>query len=128
MLVKIDTRQKFHVITLNSPALSANMTAEISDCLLPLLQNEVKNVVFSLQGLESIDEASAENLVKLQQYFYENNASLVFCEIPKPIESLLDEKGLLELMNATPTESEAWDIVQMEEIEREFLDQEEEQQ
>ena len=25
-------------------------------------------------------------------------------------------------MNVTPTESEAWDIVQMEEIERELLD------
>jgi hypothetical protein len=27
-------------------------------------------------------------------------------------------------MNVTPTESEAWDIVQMEEIERELLDNE----
>jgi len=125
MLVKIDTRQKFHVITLNSPVLSANMTAELTDSLLPLLKNDVKNVVFNLQGLESIDEAAAENLVKLQQYFYENNASFVFCEMPPPIETLLDEKGLLELMNTTPTESEAWDIVQMEEIERELLDDEE---
>jgi anti-anti-sigma factor len=124
MLVKIDTRQKFHVITLNLPSLSANMTAELTDSLLPLLKNHVKNVVFNLRGLESVDEAAAENLVKLQQYFYENNASLVFCEIPKPIETLLDQKGLLELMNVTPTESEAWDIVQMEEIERELLDEE----
>jgi hypothetical protein len=36
------------------------------------------------------------------------------------IETYLDEKELLELMNVTPTESEAWDIVQMEEIEREI--------
>jgi anti-anti-sigma regulatory factor len=121
MVVKIDTKQKFHVITLNSPALSANMTAELSDSLLPLIQNDVKNVVFKLRGLETVDEVSAESLVKLQQYFYENNASFVFCEIPEPIETLLDEKGLLELMNVTPTESEAWDIVQMEEIERELL-------
>jgi len=124
MLVKIDTRQKFHVITLNQPALSANMTAELTDSLLPLLKNDVKNIVFNLQGLDSVDEAAAENLVKLQQYFYENNASFVFCELPKPIETLLDEKGLLELMNVTPTESEAWDIVQMEEIERDLLDEE----
>ena len=26
------------------------------------------------------------------------------------------------MMNVTPTESEAWDIVQMEEIERELMD------
>ena len=34
---------------------------------------------------------------------------------------LLEEKELLEFMNVTPSESEAWDILQMEEIEREFL-------
>ena len=124
MLVKIDTRQKFHVITLNSPVLAANMTAELTDSLVPLLKSDIKNIVFKLTGLESVDEPSAENLAKLQQYFYENNASFVFCEIPQPIETLLDEKGLLELMNVTPTESEAWDIVQMEEIERELLDEE----
>jgi anti-anti-sigma regulatory factor len=121
MVVKIDTKQKFHVITLNSPVLSANMTAELTNCLLPLLQSDVKNIVFNAKGLESVDDAAAESLAKLQQYFYENNASFVFCELPAPIETLLDEQGLLEVMNVTPTESEAWDIVQMEEIERELL-------
>jgi len=37
------------------------------------------------------------------------------------VEDFLDKNELLELMNVTPTQSEAWDIVQMEEIEREFL-------
>ena len=32
-----------------------------------------------------------------------------------------EELDLLELMNITPSESEAWDIVQMEEMERELL-------
>ena len=121
MLVKIDTRQKFHVITLNSTELSANMTAEMNETLIPLLQSDVKNLVFNLSNLRSVDEIAAEGLVKLQQHFYENNASLVFCELPSSIETYLDEKDLLEIMNVTPTESEAWDIVQMEEIERELL-------
>jgi hypothetical protein len=34
---------------------------------------------------------------------------------------LLEQKELLEFMNVTPSESEAWDMVQMEEIERELL-------
>ena len=125
MLVKIDTKEKFHVITLNSYELSANMTAELNKSLLPLLQNQVKNIVFNLGNLTSVDTAGGESLVKLQQYFYENNASFVFCEMQKPVESFLDEQGLLELMNVTPTESEAWDIVQMEEIERELLNEDE---
>ena len=41
-------------------------------------------------------------------------------DLQKQVEKYLDEKELLDLMNITPTESEAWDIVQMEEIEREL--------
>ena len=66
---------------------------------------------------------SAEKLARIQQKFYENNASFVICELQKPVEEFLDQHELLEIMNITPTQSEAWDIVQMEEIEREFLDE-----
>ena len=125
MLVKIDTKEIFHVITLNSTNIAANMTAEIHNSLHPLLQTAVKSVVFNLMNIESIEPAAAESLATLQQYFYENNASLVYCELQKPVEELLEEQCLLELMNITPTESEAWDIVQMEEIERELLGDEE---
>jgi anti-anti-sigma factor len=125
MLVKIDTKEKFYVITLNSTNLAANMTAEIKDSLHPLLQTAVKNVVFNLKNIQSVEPSAAEFLAALQQHFYENNASLVFCEIQKPVEEFLEEQQLLELMNNTPTESEAWDIVQMEEIERELLGDEE---
>ena len=38
------------------------------------------------------------------------------------VEQKLEELELLEEMNITPTETEAWDIVQMEEIERELMD------
>ena len=45
----------------------------------------------------------------------------VICEINGMIEEQLEQLELLEMMNITPTESEAWDIVQMEEVERELL-------
>jgi anti-anti-sigma factor len=122
MVVKTDTKEKFHVITLPGPALSASMTEELGECLLPYLQNDVKNLVLKLQDIQSVDIAAAEKLVYIQQKFYENSASFVICELQDAVESFLDKNELLEIMNVTPTESEAWDIVQMEEIEREFLD------
>lgn len=70
-----------------------------------------------------MDDAAAIALVNIQQKFYENNASFVICELQKTVEKFLDEKGMRETMNTAPTESEARDIVQMEEIEREFLDE-----
>jgi anti-anti-sigma factor len=123
MKVKIDTREKFHAITISEHTLSANMTAELDNCLLPLLQNVVKSVVLILKDTKTIDNAAAEYLVKTQQLFYENNASFVICEMDSVVEQNLDQAGLLELMNFTPTESEASDIVLMEEIERELFDE-----
>ncbi len=129
MQVKIDTKEKFHAITVPGPILSATMTEELENILLPYLQNDarqpdgqVKNVVLILQDIQNMDYAAAAKLVDIQQKFYENNVSFVVCELQKQVEEFLDKNELLELMNVTPTESEAWDIVQMEEIERELLD------
>jgi anti-anti-sigma factor len=122
MEVKIDTKEKFHVITLPSATLSATMTEELSDRLFSYLRSETKNIVLNLKHIQSLDNFSAETLVKVQQKFYESNASFVICELQPEVEDFLDKGRLLEMMNTTPTESEAGDIVQMEEIERELLD------
>ena len=124
MQVKTNTKERFHVITVTDPALTADMAAELSDLLLAYLQNDVKNLILNLKELQSLDEIAAERLVKLQQNFYEKNSSFVVCEMQKPVEDFLDSVNLLEVMNTTPTESEAMDIVQMEEIERDLLDEE----
>ena len=121
MNVKTDTKEKFHAITVNEPVLSATMTDGIGECLLPYLQNDVKNLVLILKNVTSIDTVAAEKLVYIQQKFYENSASFVICELQKQVEDFLDKNEMLEMMNVTPIESEAWDIVQMEEIERELL-------
>jgi len=122
MEVKIDTKEKFHVITLPQTSLSATMTEELSNRLLSYLGCDIKNVVLNLKHLQSLDNISAETLVKIQQKFYESNASFVICELQSKVEQFLDNHHLLEMMNITPTESEAGDIVQMEEIERDLLD------
>lgn len=124
MKVKTDTKEKFHAITVQEPSLTATMTDEMGDSLLSYLQNDVKNLVLILKDVASIEIAAAEKLVQIQQRFYENGASFVICELQKQLEEFLDKEELLELMNVTPTESEAWDIVQMEEIERDLMGEE----
>ena len=125
MNVKIDTKEKFTVITPEETDLSANMTAELSDLLLPWMQKDMPHVVLNMGKVLHMDEKSGETLAAIQQSFYEKHCSFVICELQDAVEKMLDEKELLEVMNFTPTESEAWDIVQMEEIERELLGGEE---
>ena len=121
MQVKIDTREKFHAITIVDSVLAANMTADLDQSLLPILQKDVKNVVLILKDIKNVEEAAAERLVSIQQEFYDNGSSFVICELTPEVEKYLESNSLLEFMNVTPTESEAGDIVQMEEVERELL-------
>ena len=121
MKVKIDTKEKMHVITPDVTVLSANMTEEVNKMLLQYLNKKIKNIVLKLKNVVEMNEQIAEAFVILQQKFSDNNASFVICEIQKPVELVLEKLELSDALNIVPTESEAWDIVQMEEIEREFL-------
>ena len=122
MKVKIDTKEKFYVITLMEAILSANIAADLSQLVTKFLQQEISNLVLKIGEVENIEDKAAEELAQMQQLFYEKNASFVICDVQPAVEQKLDDMQLLEEMNITPSESEAWDIVQMEEIERELMD------
>ena len=123
MQVKIDTKEKFHVITPVDGELSATMTDGMKVVLLPYLKNSIKSVVFDMVHITNLDKSAAEQLLQIQQQFYENNASFVTCHLNEDISAFLSDEELLELLNVVPTQSEAADIVQMEEIERELMDE-----
>jgi len=130
MEVKIDTKEKFHVVSMATDCLTATLAEQLSQKLTPFLRKDVKssdppgNVVFNMRSVGAIDPEGAQGLQQLQQQFYDQNCSFVICEMPPAVEDTFEKEELLEMINFTPTESEAWDIVQMEEIERELLDHE----
>lgn len=121
MNFKVNTKEKFTTIYVNETELSANMTANINTICLPYLETEVKNIILNLSEVQSIDTEVAITLTTLQQKFYELDASFVICAMQPNVEATFEQLALLDMMNITPTESEAWDIIQMEEIERELL-------
>ncbi len=122
MNVKIDTKEKFREIRLLEPELTANMTADLTK-LLEANENTdgPGNVVLSLKACTKMDAAIGEALTAIQSSYYDKNASFVICELDGGVETELEEAGILEEMNVVPSLSEAWDIVQMEEMEREML-------
>ena len=123
MKFKIDTKEKFTVISPIGENLSDNLTAELIQIATGFLQKVIRNVVLNLKNVSSISESAAAHLVKLEQTFHENNASFVMCEVQPSVQQKFNEYDF-EFRNITPTESEAWDIVQMEEIERELMSDE----
>jgi len=122
MQFKIDTKEKFTVLTPLEGVLYDNMAAEIAAGLEKYLLLPGSNIILNLKNISEIETEAAAVIAELQQKFYEENHSFVICEINDKIEAQFEKLDLLDYLNITPSESEAWDIVQMEEIERELLD------
>lgn len=126
MNVKINTKEKFHVISVIETVFSANMTEYLRKSFDEVTQNPVKHIILNLSEVKEIDPDMAGFIAEQQQLANEEGRSFVVCGMQPGVKELFEKEDLLDLINHTPTESEAWDIVQMEEIERELLDGEEE--
>ncbi len=120
MNFKIDTKEKFYVIEPDVDQITANMAELLCDKVQSLSQNEPYNVILKLNNVIIMDENGAQKLAECRIAVYNNNHSFVVCELQKPVLEQIIAWELDEAINITPTESEAWDIVQMDEIEREF--------
>lgn len=119
---KIDTKEKFTVLSLLDANLSSNLVPELDDLIKKLGTTSPKNLVLNLSAVKQWESSIMELLAQHQEVFYDNNTSFVLCCLSDDLQNALDLTEFGEVMNLTPTESEAWDIVQMEEIERELLD------
>lgn len=121
MNVKTDTKERFTVITPQEASLSVNMTEELHNLLLLYLQKDIPHIVLNMENVKTINEEATEQIAGIQQQFYAENASFVICCMQPEVEKTFAQQDFFDVMNTTPSESEAWDIVQMEEIERELL-------
>ena len=119
MNVKINTKEKFIVLIPEAAVITANMTEEIQK-LGEYAGTAIPHLVINMCNVTNIDPGAARKLAALQQEFYERDHSFVICEMQDDVEKVFEAEDLTELMNITPTESEAGDIIQMEEIEREL--------
>ena len=122
MELKIDTKEKYQLLTPAGASITAIIAAEIVTICNKCLESAQKNMVLNLENVEEIAPDACQTLTDLQQAFYDKSASFVMCCLSDKLEDSFDGLGLLEVLNLTPTLSEASDIVMMEEIERELLD------
>ena len=122
MQYKTEQKEKFTVITLLENSLSSNLVPELAELTTKIGAEDPKNLVLNFAKVDRWELPVIEQLANAQQSFYDNNTSFVICCLSDSLQEVLDMTEYAEVMNITPTESEAWDIVQMEEIERELLD------
>ena len=122
MSFKIDTKEKFTVITPQINMIDANIAADLWKAATLRINEEYGNVILNLQQVATVTADAVTSLASLQQHFHAANKSFVICHISGDVMTVIKNEDLVDNLNITPTESEAWDVVQMEEIERELMD------
>jgi len=122
MQYQTEPKEKLTVIKILDTTLSSNLVPELAKITQEILAKSPKNLVLNLEKVQTLEAPVLEQLAQSQEQFYDNNASFVICCLSDSLNKQLDQSDWGDIMNTTPTESEAWDIVQMEEIERELLD------
>lgn len=122
MQFKLDTKEKFHVIRIEENDLSANLSEEIVETTTNCLNTSVKNIIINMGKVTHFTSESITNLIETQQNFLESGHSFVFCNFSSEVKAFLKEEDLIDVVQFTPTENEAIEIVHMDEIEREMWD------
>ncbi len=119
--VKLDTKEKFKVLTPQNENITATMTVELSELLQSHSKSDIPHLILDLRNTKVIENVVAELISQVQRNFYNEGLSFVICEMQEGVIAVFEKEDLLDELNYTPTLSEAWDIVQMEEIERELM-------
>lgn len=119
MQFKIDTKEKIVLFRLEEPELNANLAAELEKAVFGIPDLEEKNLVLDLHSLQSADEKGLKAIFAVYNRQYERGLSAAVAHLRAPLSTALSEK-YPEMLNVVPTESEAIDMVMMEDLEREL--------
>lgn len=125
MKIKVDTKEKFKVWRLADPCFSVIMAAELTSNVMSGFQEPAKSAIIDFSAILTAEEQALIDLATLHQLAYRNQASMVLFQVSNEVLQRMEQLQLSDVFNITPSESEAWDIVQMEEIERELFGDEE---
>lgn len=120
MKVKIDTKEMFHVMSIEETEISANMSAELMEIIQKTQEEDCKSIILNFHHVQQTNADLVSALEQIHQMLYGQKKSFVICELSATVKNQLKLNEDSAVLHTTPTESEAWDIVQMEEIEREL--------
>ena len=113
------------IITPLINSFSDNLTAELNELLSSYKQSKI-NLIINFKNVSTTNEQVIKQIAAWQNEFYNSKLSFVLCEIQQSVKAVLEKLELDDVLNTAPTETEAWDIVQLEEIERELSQNDEE--
>jgi anti-anti-sigma regulatory factor len=120
MKYNIDTKENFDIITPINDLFDQNLAEEIQQFLsASILKN--RSAIIDFSSIQSIENNLNQIIIDWHHKMYDSNLSFALCEMNDEVKKSMQENEESDILNITPKQIEAIDIVAMEGLERELL-------
>ena len=120
MKYNIDTKENFDIITPINDLFNQDLAEEIQQFLsASILKN--RSAIIDFSSIQSIENNLNQTIIDWHHKMYDSNLSFALCEMNDEVKKSMQENDEFDILNITPKQIEAIDIVAMEGLERELL-------
>ncbi|MBK7763228.1 MAG: STAS domain-containing protein [Bacteroidetes bacterium] len=122
MRYKIEARTDFDIITPLYAKMDSTLTEQLNDLIDDSIENS-RSLVIDFVHIEELNEEEVKVIERMHNELYQQNLSFVICHVNAACRKQIAELELEHVLNVTPTQIEAIDVVSMEGLERMLLDE-----
>jgi anti-anti-sigma regulatory factor len=120
MKYNIDTKENFDIITPINELFDQDLAEKIQQFLsASILKN--RSAIIDFSSIQSIENNLNQTIIDWHHKMYDSNLSFALCEMNDEVKKSMQENEEFDILNITPKQIEAIDIVAMEGLERELL-------
>jgi anti-anti-sigma regulatory factor len=120
MKYNIDTKENFDIITPINDLFDQDLAEKIQQFLsASILKN--RSAIIDFSSIQSIENNLNQTIIDWHHKMYDSNLSFALCEMNDEVKKSMQENEEFDILNITPKQIEAIDIVAMEGLERELL-------
>ncbi len=112
----IDSKDKYTLVTANVDKLDTTCAPELKSELVYLNKTGVRNIIINMGRTRYCDSSGLSSLLVANRLCKGVNGSLVICALQEPVMKLVQISQLESVLSITPTETEAIDLLYMEEM------------
>ncbi len=121
---EIETKEKFAIVTCKVEKLDTGVAPELKSHLVHLNGQGIKNIVIDLNECAYCDSSGLSAVLVASRLCKGAGGTFVLSGLKPMVEKLVQISQLHTILNIVPTVSEGCDLILMEEVEREFRDNE----
>ena len=120
MRYNIDTKENFDIITPINDTFNQELAVEINQFIQNSIEKQ-RSVIIDFTSINSIEETNTQHIIDWHHEMYDSNLSFALCGMNDDVKKTLLENIESDILNITPKQIEAIDIVAMEGLERELM-------